>query len=145
MVLAAIIGSLQLLSKGPRPPAPKPASIAPKPQEGIVFERAFQGGVRRAYQVQQKPDRKAGRVRERNSEKPHHTARRASLVHVPQAGNDAQHCGEHRVEPRIESEKMTVRQWRGALLAELRPGNYDRLAASPTIVGLLEIRFRHGR
>jgi hypothetical protein len=40
---------------------------------------------------------------------------------------------------------MTARQWRAALLAELGPGNYDRLAASPTIVGLLEIRFRHGK
>jgi hypothetical protein len=145
MVLAAIIGSLKSLSKTPRPPAPKPASIAPKPHEGIVFERAFQGGVQRAYQVQQKPGREAGRVREHNSEKPHHPARRPSLIYVPQAGKDAQRCGEHRVEPRIESEKMTTRQWRPALLAELCPGNYDRLAASPTIVGLLENRFRHGR
>jgi hypothetical protein len=98
-----------LLSKRRRPPAPNPASIAPKPHEGIVLERAFQGGVQRAYQVQQKPGRKAGRVREGNSEKPHHTARGPSLIYVPQAGKDAQHCGEHRVEPRIESEKMTAR------------------------------------
>lgn len=145
MVLAAIIGSLQLLSKRSRPPAPIPASIVPKPHECIVFERAFQGSVRCADHVQQKPERKAYRVRERNSEKPRHTARGASLIYVPQAGNDAQPCREHRVEPRIESEKMAACQWRAAILAELRPANYDRLAASPTVVGLLEIRFRHGR
>src|SRR5215469_5250210 len=145
MVSASIIGSLQVLSKRPWPPAPIPASIVPKPHEGIVFEGAFQGGVRCADQVQQKPERKTGRVREGNSEKPHHTARGTSLIYVPQPGNDAQHCGEDRVEPRIESEKMTACQWRAAVLAELRPGNYDRPAASPTIVGLLEIWFRHGR
>jgi hypothetical protein len=145
MVSAAIIGSLQLLSKRPRPPAPIPASIVPEPHEGIVFERAFQGGVRCADHVEQKSEREADRVRERNSEKPRQPARGASLIYVPQAGNDAQHCGEHRVEPRIKSEKITACQWGAAVLAELRPGNYDRLAASPTIAGLLEIRFRHGR
>jgi hypothetical protein len=145
MVLAAIIGPLQLLSIRPLPPTPIPASIAPKPHEGVIFERSLQGGVRGAYQVQQNPERKANRVRERDSEKPHHTARGAPLIYVPQPGKDAQHRGEHRVEPRIEREKMTAPQWRATVLAELRPGNYDRLAASPTIVGSLEIRFRHGR
>ena len=145
MVLAAIIEALQLFSKRPLPPAPIPASISPKPHEGVVFERSFQGGVRGAYQVQQNPERKANRVRERDSEKPHHTARGAPLIYVPQPGKDAQRCREHRVEPRIKREKMTAPQRRAAVLAELRPGNYDRLAASPTIVGLLEIRFRHGR
>src|SRR5262249_21871123 len=144
-VLAAIIGSLQSLSKRPRPPAPIPASIVPKPHECIVFERAFQGGIRGADHVQQKPERKADGVSECHSEEPRHTACGTSFVYVPQAGDYAQRCGEHRVEPRIEGEKMTARQWRSAALAELRPGNYDRLAASPTIVGLLEIRFRHGR
>jgi hypothetical protein len=122
-----------------------PAPVAPKPHEGIVFERAFQGGVRCAYQVQQKPERKPNRVCERNSKKPHHTARGASLIYVPEAGNDAQPCGQHRVKPRIEREKVTACQRCATILAKLCAANYDRLAASPTIVGLLEIRFRHGR
>jgi hypothetical protein len=117
----------------------------PEPQEGIVFEGAFQGGIRCADEMQQKPERKAHGVSEGNPEKPRHTACGASLVNVPQPGNDAQHRGEYGLEPRIESEKMTAGQRRAAVFAELRPGNYDRLAASPTIVGLLEVRFRHGR
>jgi len=143
--LAAIIAFLRLLFQRRRPPASIPASMAPKPPEGVVFECAFQRGVRCAYQVQQEPERKAERVREHYSKKPHHTARGASLIYVPQAGNDAQQRGEHRIKTRMKREKMTARQRRTALLAELRPGNYDRPAASPTIAGLLENRFRHGR
>lgn len=122
------------------------ASATPDARSGyaVVAQRALQRRIQGANKVQNRAER-TQRVSQNHGAEPDDAARHAPFVNLSQSRNHAQYERDDRVEARLASENLGRRDRRAAILAELRAGDDDRLAASRTETRLIELRIRHGR